>query len=344
MKILLTIILLLISCCATNGQATDPPYWLVSSRLVRIPIDELSEYLKADSSITPAAGDSLFLPSTSDLLEIDRNLVRSLTSFSKQTHPDRPFFAENIREWIVETSHCYGGQFFGFTDTNGHRVIVCTYQFVSNLSEFQNNTEIAWAGDRPLKNEYAGSVFQFRYNLNTKQAYSFKINDSKKHQFGTIKLETLGYPELPKRPFDLNREKDFSIQLGRGSGWHGIELIKINNKGTVHLHRLNGEHAEFDLTVEELDAIVDSINTEKLTELDRKYINENVNDGTQWLLWIRQNGKHTRTYFSNQFPKQILNFAKTVDAQLRTGQRKLSFQTVKDPQGHAKQIWEIIDR
>ena len=341
MKTILTITLLLILFRATNGQAVDPPPWLISSRLVRIPIDELAGYLKADSSFTSVPQTRLFYPKISDVIEIDRNLVGSLKSFSKETHLDRPLFGESVREWIVETSHCYGGQFFGYINKDRQRIIVCSYQFVSDLSEFQNSTEVAWPGDTKIQNDYAGSIFQFQYNLDTKQSSSFKINDSKGQVFGTKKLESLGFPELPKRPFILNKEKSFTIQFGRGSGWKGIELIKIDNKGNVHLHKLNGEHTQFDLTAEELDAIVESANSEKLTELKRKYVDEDIRDGTQWLLWIRQNGKQKTAYFSNQFPKQITDFAKTVDAQLRTGERKFQFQTAKDRQGHARRIWDI---
>ena len=344
MKTILTITLLLLLAGATSGQSTEPPPWLISSRLVRIPIDELAGYLKADSSFTAIPQTSLFYPEISDVIEIDRNLIGSLKSFSKETRLDRPLFGECVREWIAETSYCYGGQFFGYTNKDRQRIIVCTYQFISDLGEFQNSTEIAWPGDATIKNEYAGSVFQFQYNLESKQTSSFKINDAKEQLFGTKKLESLGFPELPTRPFILNKEKNFSIQLGRGSGWKGIELIKIDNKGNVQLHKLNGEHTRFNLTAEELDAIVRSANREKLTELERKYVDEDIQDGTQWLLWVRQNGKQTTVLFSNQFPEQITRFAKTVDLQLRTGERNLKFQAAKDRQGHARRIWDISSR
>ena len=115
MKTILTITLLLILSSTTNGQTTGPPPWLVSTRLVRIPTDELSGYLKADSAFAAVAQSSCFYPEIADVIEIDRNLSGTLRSFSNEKHLNRPLFGETVREWLVETSHCYGGQFFGYT-------------------------------------------------------------------------------------------------------------------------------------------------------------------------------------------------------------------------------------
>ena len=146
MRTILSIILLLVFSTLAQGQLPETPPGLVTSRLVRIQPMELTSYLNSDASFSSVASDKLFYPEISDVLEVDRNLFGILTVFSKVKHPDRPHYKQCI-DVVADSVILYGGQFFGFTNGKGERVIVSTYQFVPTPTEFQSSTEIAWPGD-----------------------------------------------------------------------------------------------------------------------------------------------------------------------------------------------------
>ena len=42
----------------------------------------------------------------------------------------------------------------------------------------------------------------------------------------------------PKPPWAIDTSRPWSIEVGRGSGWNGLNAVKIDNDGTVVLHRL----------------------------------------------------------------------------------------------------------
>ena len=331
-------ILFALSCGLAIGQDVKPDSHIVSSRLVKISPSDVTSYTRADTSLT---GKVLFEPETAEVLEVDRQLSKILNRFGSNMHSERKFFKENISTWTAPFSYCYGGQFLGCKNEKGERVLVCTYYLLADIESFHRNTEIAWPVAEKIENKNGGSIFQFRFNLATKTAGDFKIHDAKDHLFGEKKLESLGRAILPQRAFTISKDSKFSIQLGRGSGMHGLHLVKINNKGVVDFYRINGDYVQFQLTDGELNSIIDAANREKLTGMKRIYSSE-ILDGSQWILWIVQNGKRSATYFNNNFPQEIIKFAETVDKQLRVNDRRLKFTPSKSEQDHAKQIWDAI--
>src|SRR5689334_5303975 len=75
--------------------------------------------------------------------------------------------------------------------------------------------------------------------------------------------------ELDSRPaFVLDSSKPFVIELGRGSGWHGLDIIKVDETGAVQLSRieghLNAEAASLQLSKTDVATLVGLVNTNQL--------------------------------------------------------------------------------
>ena len=88
--------------------------------------------------------------------------------------------------------------------------------------------------------------------------------------------------ELPKRPFDLSTKMEFSIQLGRGSGLHGLQLAKVDNKGNVRFYKLNGDYTQFKLNSAELDSIVRAAERSEANRIEIKATSIRI-------LWMARN-------------------------------------------------------
>src|SRR5436309_1120764 len=44
--------------------------------------------------------------------------------------------------------------------------------------------------------------------------------------------------------FAIDHTQPYWLEFGRGSGWHGLDTIEINQTGRVVLHRMKSEHQE----------------------------------------------------------------------------------------------------
>lgn len=124
----------------------------------------------------------------------------------------------------------------------------------------------------------------------------------------------------PRPAFVLDPSKPFVIEFGRGSGWNGLDIVKLDNNGAVQLTRYEGrpiaESASLKLTAADVTALVDLVNKQKLTSMGRAYYNTAIDDGTQLVLWIEQSHSQKAIYFSNSFPDQIIAFSSGLDAWL----------------------------
>ena len=56
-------------------------------------------------------------------------------------------------------------------------------------------------------------------------------------------------------------------------------------------------------------------------------------DGSQSIIWIKQSGKQSVTYFSNEWPKQMREFANTFDRELKIDERQLEYSKAEPRQG-----------
>lgn len=158
-------------------------------------------------------------------------------------------------------------------------------------------------------------------------------------------------------PFHLDPGRPYQLEFGRGSGWHGLDTVKLRQDGTVTLHRqrqefdgqvvhLFWETARLKLPPEALARVVDAIEEHQLLGMDREY-HEDADDGTQWVLWVKQGEKEKSVYFDNRFPKGIVRFAEALDNVLaENGLEKADWRRVPDVDArkHERELWDSIKR
>jgi hypothetical protein len=158
--------------------------------------------------------------------------------------------------------------------------------------------------------------------------------------------------------FTIDRTQPFWLEFGRGSGWHGLNTVKLDQTGRVLLHRMkytreenvivqSWEVATLQLPQEQLAEVVKAVESNNLMGLHKAYHDKNIADGTQWVLWIKQGDQEKSVYFNNTFPKEITAFAKQLDAILaRAGLDKAAWQPVPKQQSrqHERELWDSIER
>jgi hypothetical protein len=178
-----------------------------------------------------------------------------------------------------------------------------------------------------------------------------------------------GRVEKDDRPaFTIDRTQPFWLEFGRGSGWHGLDTVKIDQTGRVVLHRmkstrqenlnvlswevatlqvLSWEVATLQLPPEVVAEVLKAVESNRLMGLHRAYRDDKIADGTQWVLWIKQGEREKSVYFDNSFPRAITAFAEQVDAILaRAGLNKVAWQPVpeRESRQHEKELWDSIRR
>jgi len=166
-----------------------------------------------------------------------------------------------------------------------------------------------------------------------------------------IALSGCSKVESDTRPaFTLDASKPFVIELGRGSGWHGLDIVTVNQTGAVELRRIASdgsvEGASLQLSGSQVKELVDLVNSSHLTAMGRSYSDPNVEDGTQWVLWIQQSPSEKSIYFNNSFPGKITGFADQLDAELqKAGLSGVSWTPVAKQQAadEQKALWARIE-
>jgi hypothetical protein len=164
--------------------------------------------------------------------------------------------------------------------------------------------------------------------------------------------------EQDTRPaFHIDPKKPYRIELGRGSGWHGLDTVKISEDGAVVLYR-NQEAASvaawsqgpwykatMQLSAESLAKVLQAVEDNHLLALHKAY-HADVADGTQWVLWIKQGDEEKSVYFNNHFPQEIVRFAGAVDAVLAdSGSSNFTWYPVLgSSRDHEKELWNSIKR
>lgn len=153
----------------------------------------------------------------------------------------------------------------------------------------------------------------------------------------------------------IDFKKPFKIEFGRGSGWHGLDTIKIFSDGKIVIHDIYFEK-EKDVTVQyckttsfilgskDLKLIIDFIERELLS-LHEHYHDPGVMDGTQWILWIKQHKKEKVIYFDNNFPDKIIQFSKYLDKiidEKYSSTLKWEQVSEKKSRKHETDIWRSI--
>lgn len=157
--------------------------------------------------------------------------------------------------------------------------------------------------------------------------------------------------------FTIDHTQPFWLEFGRGSGWHGLNTVKVDQTGRVVLHRmksdrqqdvtvLSWEVATLQLSPEELAEVLKAVESNGLMGLRKEY-QKDIHDGTQWVLWIKQGEREKSVYFNNNFPGSITAFAEQLDAILaRAGLDKVTWQPVPEraSRQHERELWDSIKR
>ena len=120
--------------------------------------------------------------------------------------------------------------------------------------------------------------------------------------------------ERDTRPaFVLDESRPFIIELGRGSGMFGLNVVKVEQTG-AQLHRIGGaqhEKTALQLSAVDVKNIVDAVNAHRLTAMGCTYADPNIADSTQWVLWIQQRAAEKSIYFITRFPVRSLDLPTT---------------------------------
>jgi hypothetical protein len=157
--------------------------------------------------------------------------------------------------------------------------------------------------------------------------------------------------------FCIDPDRPWRLEFGRGGGWHGFDTAKLDQTGRLILHRLKSESrgntitiswetATAELPAEAVAKVLKAVEENHLLELDKAY-HAAVEDGTQWILWIRQGGREKSVYFDNHFPDSIVRFARRLDEILaRSAGPNLRWRAVPaaEERKHERELWESINR
>lgn len=158
-------------------------------------------------------------------------------------------------------------------------------------------------------------------------------------------------------PFGIDRSQPFWVEFGRGSGWHGLNTVKIDQTGRVVVHQMRSEQQEnvirtrwevatLQVPAETVAEVVGAVESHHLMALHKAY-HEDIADGTQWVLWIKQGEREKSVYFNNNFPREITAFASQLDAILtHAGLSAAVWQPVpdQDARQHERELWDSIRR
>ena len=104
------------------------------------------------------------------------------------------------------------------------------------------------------------------------------------------------------------------------------------------------ETATLQLQADKLAEVLKAVETNDLMNLHRAY-HTDVNDGTQWVLWIKQGEQEKSVYFNNSFPRRIKEFASQLDGILSVaGLSTVAWTPVPDKESrqHEKELWDSI--
>jgi hypothetical protein len=168
-----------------------------------------------------------------------------------------------------------------------------------------------------------------------------------------------GQVEKDDRPISrIEPTQSFRLEIGRGSGWHGLDTIKLDQEGHVVLHRMKEEMkrnrvivrwetATLQLRPHALGEVLESVESNGLLRLRKAYSDKRKADGTQWVLWITQGEMEKVVYFNNSFPQQIVRFAEELDAILSASDLdKVAWQMVPATEfrQHEDDLWNSVDR
>lgn len=148
--------------------------------------------------------------------------------------------------------------------------------------------------------------------------------------------------------FVVDMGKDFHVELGRGSGMDGLETVAFGRDGNVTLFRertqTQWQTANLKLSPDAIARIFEVVNTEGIMKMPSAY-HADVSDGTQWVLWIKQEHNSKAIYFNNYFPAGVKRLAERLDQELsdaRLAAADWKEVPTKKFREHEKNLWQSI--
>jgi hypothetical protein len=149
----------------------------------------------------------------------------------------------------------------------------------------------------------------------------------------------------------LDTAQPYRIELGRGSGWHGLDTVQIRDDGIVILHRLTPpgdawETATLVLPQQSVTRVLNAVEENRLLSLEKAY-HGGVEDGTQWVFRVQHGDQEKAVYCNNFFPEPIVQFAATLDQVLaENGLEGVAWHRVAylGRRMHERELWSSISR
>ena len=148
--------------------------------------------------------------------------------------------------------------------------------------------------------------------------------------------------------FDVDPARDFHFEFGRGSAWKGLDTVSFGRNGVVTLFRQDPQESwqrsSLKLDADAIVRIFASVSSEGIMKMPAAYSRTGIRDGTQWILWIEQDGKSKAIYFNNDFPSGISRLAERIDAELASGLAGAEWTNVptQESRKHENPLWNII--
>jgi hypothetical protein len=149
-----------------------------------------------------------------------------------------------------------------------------------------------------------------------------------------------------------NPNTPWRVAFGRGSGWHGLNTVKVTSDGTVILHRYSPDRSDthwktatLNLSPTAVAEVLASVEENRLLGLQKEYRDEHISDGTQWVFLFQQGEYQKSVFFDNEFPRAIRRFAKDVDRILAAnGSEQVVWQPAGSSRQHERELWDSIQK
>jgi hypothetical protein len=158
------------------------------------------------------------------------------------------------------------------------------------------------------------------------------------------------YAFLGGRSFTFDPARPFRVDFGRGSWWMGFDTVSIAEDGSALLYRRFGpnfnrwERATIKLTPAQLRTVNEGIVRNGLLGLQEEYKDPAIVDGTQWVLWLRQDGREKLVHCDNRFPPELVAFADALEELMAKAAEKASWEDIGGDRHHERVLRASIER
>jgi|GEM_PF-5359270 len=114
------------------------------------------------------------------------------------------------------------------------------------------------------------------------------------------------------KPETLGPGQAFEFQFGQGSGFEGLNVVKILPSGEARYDYGDvtaWQKKTFRVSQEAMQELADKINALGILNMGKVVSDPDVRDGEQWIVLIKTEGTARSIYFDNRFPVQVRELA-----------------------------------